>query len=156
MIEFYGRLSEDCIKKTEKRKAKRAAFIFLIANLIILSLVYIYVIIGEMQLNIFLILVAFMVAINIAILIVPPKSIYFRLPRKIILYEKKITYMIEGLSKPKTRIMSRIREIIDEGEWYFLTFKGDITDTLVCQKSLIKKGTIEEFEKLFEGKIVRM
>ena len=46
--------------------------------------------------------------------------------------------------------------IIDYGEWYYVKFNlGDRDPYFVCQKDLLKNGTIEEFEALFEGKIER-
>lgn len=52
--------------------------------------------------------------------------------------------------------VSRVKRVIDCGEWYYIIFKfGDIGNSWVCQKDLLIQGTIEDFEKLFEGKIIR-
>lgn len=52
--------------------------------------------------------------------------------------------------------VEKVKAVIDVGEWYYIIFKfGDIGNSWVCQKDLLTKGTIDEFEKIFEGKIVR-
>ena len=47
-----------------------------------------------------------------------------------------------------------IKRILDKGEWYVIDFYIPHAD-IVCQKDLIVKGTIEEFEQLFADYIVR-
>lgn len=52
--------------------------------------------------------------------------------------------------------IENVEKVIDYGEWYKIIFqRGYRSARYVCQKSLITKGTLEEFEKLFEGKIKR-
>lgn len=54
------------------------------------------------------------------------------------------------------RELSQVRIIKDYGEWYHIQFDFPHRDIhFICQKNLIVQGTVEEFEKLFEGKIVR-
>lgn len=48
--------------------------------------------------------------------------------------------------------------VIDCGEWYHISWNrrvGFKPERFVCQKNLLTRGTIDEFEKLFEGKIVQ-
>ena len=56
----------------------------------------------------------------------------------------------------KTKPFKKIKKIIDYGDYYYLyVFRLDASHGIVCQKDLLIEGTIEEFEKLFEGKIKR-
>ncbi len=49
-----------------------------------------------------------------------------------------------------------VKKVIDWGNLYQFIFYFPHKDAMFfCQKNLIKEGTIEEFEKLFEGCIVR-
>lgn len=49
-----------------------------------------------------------------------------------------------------------IKEIWDMGSFYAIVFYFPNMDRrFICQKDLLVEGTIEEFEKLFEDKIVR-
>lgn len=50
--------------------------------------------------------------------------------------------------------------VVDYGEWYHISFTRNTKIGLgngrfVCQKDLLTQGSIDQFEKLFEGKIVR-
>ena len=56
----------------------------------------------------------------------------------------------KSLQKP----MKKIKKVLDVGDCYYIIY-GDISNCIVCQKNLIQEGTIEQFETLFQGKIVR-
>lgn len=50
--------------------------------------------------------------------------------------------------------------VVDYGEWYHISFTRNTKFGLgngrfVCQKDLLTQGSVDQFEKLFEGKIVR-
>ena len=53
--------------------------------------------------------------------------------------------------------MEGIKGVRDFGEYYVLIFRvsGNFLQ-IICQKDLLTNGTIEQFEELFDGKIVRM
>ena len=56
--------------------------------------------------------------------------------------------------KPLKKPMKKIKKVLDAGDCYYIIY-GDINNCIVCQKNLIQEGTIEEFEALFQGKVVR-
>lgn len=52
--------------------------------------------------------------------------------------------------------VEHVKKVIDFGDWYFISFHiFHKNPSFICQKDLIKEGTIEEFEELFKDKIVR-
>lgn len=54
------------------------------------------------------------------------------------------------------RSIDDVKKVIDMGEFYDILFYFPSQwSNCICQKDLIVEGTIEEFEKLFEDKIVR-
>ena len=54
------------------------------------------------------------------------------------------------------RLISEVKAVYDYGEWYAIIFPlGKKSPNFICQKSLLIKGSLEEFEALFEGKIIR-
>lgn len=54
------------------------------------------------------------------------------------------------------RYFKDIKSIVDKGDSYFISFYfPDKCGTFICQKSSIKQGTIDEFENMFENKIIR-
>lgn len=50
--------------------------------------------------------------------------------------------------------INEVKKVIDYGECYFIIYT-DVAQAIVCQKDLIKEGTLEEFETIFAGKIKR-
>ena len=62
----------------------------------------------------------------------------------------------EGCSRSIWRSNDQVNAVYDWGEWYSFDFYFPNKNIyLICQKDLLVEGTIEEFEKMFEGKIVR-
>ncbi len=55
------------------------------------------------------------------------------------------------------RELQDVKKVRDFGEFYELVFPWTkLNGTFICQKDLLTKGSLGEFEKLFEGKIVSM
>ena len=55
-----------------------------------------------------------------------------------------------------SREISQIKSIVDMGDWYvFIFFFPHRCEHFVCEKTLIRQGTIEEFEDYFAEEIVR-
>ena len=50
---------------------------------------------------------------------------------------------------------AEVTKIIDAGDYYMIYFGKYIAANFTCQKNLLTEGTIEEFEAIFEGKIVK-
>ena len=56
----------------------------------------------------------------------------------------------------ESRLINEVKSVLDYGEFYEIKFPfGRLSDKFICQKSLLSKGAIEEFEKMFQGKIKR-
>lgn len=57
---------------------------------------------------------------------------------------------------PQSIDINQIKKVYDFGEYYDIISTNFIQNhVFVCQKSLLSKGSIEEFESIFDGKIVR-
>lgn len=48
-----------------------------------------------------------------------------------------------------------IKRIIDFGEWYYIIFKFPKSGNLICQKSLLVEGSIDDFNNMFSDKIIQ-
>jgi len=84
----------------------------------------------------------------------PKKAYGMIMPEKIIIDEECIES--EGERFHKSKLLSDVKKIVDYGDGYLIFFYSfPKTVSFFCQKNLIVEGTIEEFEKLFEDKIVR-
>lgn len=82
-----------------------------------------------------------------------------QLPTKVEIEDDYITCFYSGselYGKSRYSNVEHIKKIVDNGEFfYFYFYYPHKIIGCICQKDLIVEGTIEEFEKLFEGKIIR-
>lgn len=77
------------------------------------------------------------------------------LPKKIFTEDEYIT-VVAG-DQEEYRQISDAKLVRDHGEFYEITFPvGKVSDKFICQKNLLTKGTLEDFEALFEGKITKV
>lgn len=57
----------------------------------------------------------------------------------------------------ESRLLEDVKTVKDYGDFYELVFPfGKISANFICQKNLIVKGTLEEFETIFAGKIIKI
>ena len=71
--------------------------------------------------------------------------------------EQTIETMGNGKICYKCHKIQDVKKILDYGEFYAIIFYFPNADRrFICQKDYIVQGTIEEFEQLFKGKIVRL
>ena len=55
----------------------------------------------------------------------------------------------------ETRNLGDVKEVIDKGDWYQIKFFfPNKSARFVCQKSLTTQGSLAEFEKIFEAKLI--
>ncbi len=78
---------------------------------------------------------------------------------KKISFDSKNLYILKG-KRIYTVPVSSIKQIVDYGEFYqiklyVIAYVGFAFNILICQKDLITKGMLENFEKMFEDKIER-
>ena len=151
MIEFRGELSSKC-KKYIVNKIKLVTFLGLIFTSIVLLVPAIILTIKN---GIFIFLVILLVVFPFIVSIPSKKDkSNYKLPYVIKIKDKTIS--LEGKNTYHTESMNNVKKILDYGEWYHIIFNISLNPgNFICQKDLIKVGTIEEFEKLFEGKIIR-
>lgn len=152
MIRFQGQLSQDCKKWFLAREYKDSV----IANIIISLLLSAIIVIVGVLWN--LIALAFL-AIPATILVLSffpsfYKKIVNKVPNVIEIDEKSIYGNIENDFISKS--LDTVKCVIDVGEWYVFNFFFPHKNRyFVCQKDLIVEGSLDDFEKLFEEKIVR-
>ena len=160
MIEFKGELSEQC-KEVFFRRYKIALFIILNVTWIIIDIPLIVIGILSIRYSyiwfIFAGLCCLIVMLNAVPSLNPQEKKYAEnLPKRITIAEGKIVKDGCGDKCYIVRDMRFVKKIIDEGKWYQIIFyfPYKVSDC-ICQKDLITQGSIEEFEKIFEGLIVK-
>jgi len=75
-------------------------------------------------------------------------------PKRIFTDEEYI--VCQGNKYEEFHLIDDASKLVDYGKFYYIIFPfGKKSDKFICQKNLLTKGTLQEFESLFEGKIER-
>ena len=159
VLEFDGQPIGQCKRFVQKREAKLGVFAGTI-GVCLVGIPVIIVLIGVPTLNLAVILgicIPIMIAYPTAIGLYPltkgaESSI---LPSKIVFHENG---HMESISKSFhwVKMVDNVAQVIDWGAWYEIKFiPSEKNPRFICQKDLLTVGTIEDFEKLFEGKLIR-
>lgn len=160
VIEFFGTLSEQCQKETSKRSRRMVAIVFTIFT--ILLGVIPTVVLGLQKdeeyffkffgLTILCAIMTVFFWLPITVIRKPPQGV----STDIIVRIENSYITRSGFGGVQKKPLSKVKKVIDAGDWYYVIFKlGDVSNAFVCQKDLLREGTLEQFEALFEGKIKR-
>ncbi len=153
MIEFNGYLTG----KSERFFFKKNISYLQIAIIFAFTMVLPFIILLVKTFQALSILYAYLavfVCLMIAVRIFIPKSGKSVIPKRIYIMDNKMVCIADNFTE--NRSVELVKKIYDYGEFYFISFYfGKISCYFICQKSLLTQGTIEDFEKLFDGKIVR-
>lgn len=155
MIVFSGVVSDEVQNQTMKR---RNQYFFKLASIssaviIIISGIF-FLAFWDEGVKEWLIWSGVLIGVNLLLLWNPRKKLPFRWEYHITIDDEKIVVETPLWPKPLEKPIKKIKKVLDEGDCYYIIY-GDINNSIVCQKDLLKEGTIEEFEALFQGKIVR-
>ena len=75
-------------------------------------------------------------------------------PKKIVVEDDYIVAMTDKCTEAKAIADAKLVRAFDE--FYEVVFPfGNYSEKFICQKNLLVRGTLEEFEALFEGKVER-
>lgn len=151
MIVFSGYLhcstQKYLLKRVQKITAKGAVIMFLL--IVIPSLfVWIY---GEIW-------VFFVISLfgTLGMFVITRQNLIDACPTRIVIDVKSNEIYGEYRRGVGSRSIDDVKNVIDMGTFYHILFYFPKQwANCICQKDLIVEGTIEEFEKLFEDKIVR-
>ena len=151
MIEFKGEISNECKKFLQKKFTQGLRLGLLISIIIFSTLITIIALFYEKIIFLFL-----LVQIPLFILLYPfPNSV----PVRIEIGEDYLAVECknkDGKKDGSVRDIVDVKQVIDMGDWYYITFYfPHKTIDFACQKDLITQGTLEEFEALFEDRLIR-
>lgn len=150
MIEFEGIASQSTILRM-KQKERNAALIGATVTFLLCSGL---VLLASFLINFLIIYFLIVVALLAIFMIVLQKGMEKRIPKKLIIENGMMMFLFDKGEVIKN--ISDVKKVYDKGDWYeFNCFFPHRNINLLCQKDWIKQGTIEEFEKLFEDKLVR-
>lgn len=159
MIEFVGHLTGNAFKYYKKTMIKTSQIVFLIGFGIAMPIMFfVFNLIGSVDLE------SILFAASVCLL-----SAIF-LPYLILKFAKgdvtRRIYINDGLvsavsceGRTRSAQICAIKKVKDFGDYYAMTLPGIcaiVSVYFICEKALLTNGTIEQFEELFDGKIVRM
>lgn len=153
MIEFNGYLTGVAQKRFFQKARALTQNILIFCELIILL---ISLLIGINTGNYFLVTLNCVMIIVTLLMVRLPKS---RKEKKSItpkrIYTDGETIVCVADKYTEAKMISDVKIVKDYGVFYELVFPfGNLSDKFICQKELLTKGTLQEFEELFESKIV--
>ena len=153
-MEFTGYLTGDAEKYFHKRMRVLGQNILLASMLLLSPAIVIFSIRFRSEVMILIYLASLVTTFLLTLIPKSKKEKREITPRKITVEEDYIVCVANRYTE--TRLISEVKQVRDFGEFYELCFPfGRISDKFICQKSLLTKGSIQEFEALFEGKIIR-
>lgn len=152
MIEFNGYISEKAEKHFRKKGIILGQNIMLFGVAIILPIIILLTMETKNWLILFLYCSLFII---IPILVRIPKGKKEQLsitPKRIFIDGDYIICVADKYTE--SRLISDAKQVNDFGDFYEILFPfGKISEKFICQKNLLTKGTLGQFEALFEGKI---
>ena len=155
MVEFVGHLTGKAEKAFVRKTRNTGLWILAIA--ILLSIPFIFFVGKNIMHDVkfsYCMLGALCIVPLFALLPKSKKEHMAMLPKRIYSNEDQIICVADRHTDAKS--ISDVVKVIDHGEFYELCFPfGKLSDKFICQKTLLEKGTIEEFESMFAGKILR-
>lgn len=156
IIEFDGQPTGRCKRFMQKRVAKTETLIMIIAMCVVMIPVS-FLLLEFLGLWILYLIIPAMLCIIAMVGIRPfmKNEMNNVLPSKIVIHANGHMESITS-SFHWVKMVEDVEKVLDYGEWYQINFvPGEKNECFICQKDLIILGTIEDFEKLFEGKLVR-
>lgn len=154
-IEFCGELSKKSKQYILKKRFMLGLCISLIITLLfVLPLLYVTIVYSRLYLT--MLIPASFFSLLIPILLLSPKKDYDTfMPYNVVIIEDG-TIVSTNKRLHEIRSISQVKKVVDIGVCYQIFFYfPEKSQQFVCQKDLIKQGTIQDFEKLFEDKLVR-
>lgn len=148
MIEFLGNISKDCKKYIINKEVNLSKKISIIISFISLIPIILLALFEDWIYTLFIpvvLLYVFLNSIN-----TKEKNYESIFPYKITIDKEKIT----SISKKHfiVKSINDVKEVVDMGTYYVLK-TGKNSNMFVCDKSLLKNGTIDDFQMVFNGKI---
>lgn len=153
-IEFNGLLTGETEKYFRKKSVKFGLGIILVALGLFLPGVIALGVFGGIEEILFAYLTLSAFLITFAVLPKGKKNRAALTPKKIHTDGDSITVISEKYAE--TKFIEDAKVVYDKGEFYDIVFRiGNYSEKFVCQKSLLQKGTLEEFEELFGDKLIK-
>ena len=155
MIDFSGYITGKAEKRFIKKSRELGQNIISVVMLFLFPTACYFTIKVEDSLYIRLFLILFIGLILITYIPKSKKEQKSLTPKRIFTDGESIICVADRYTE--SRFIDDVKKVKDYGEFYELFFPlGKVSEKFICQKDLLSKGTLEEFEALFDRKIIRM
>jgi len=159
MIEFNGYLTGNALKCLRKRYFKTS---LIFASVLYLTAIIIMTFIFHNVVEIWVMIATIVPFYFIACILIPFLAIKSAknkiVPKQISIKNDTILCLTDEHGED-SRYIEQVKEIKNYNEYYVIVFNNgfglNIPPHFICQKNLLSQGTLEDFEALFEGKIIR-
>lgn len=154
MVEFYGEVSDYTRRRTDRLK-KRYYAKWLAALALLLAGVTVAAACTGGNFWVALVFTALLAGLAALLYFLPlKKKVEGSLLLRVRIEEGKIafTQYIGGKEIKKTRRVEAVRRVYKTPFCYYIVF-SDIAGAIVCERCLLKKGTFEQFERIFGTKV---
>lgn len=155
MIVFEGQLENEALKYFCKKYVRVFQIIFVISSIIVTPfMVKIASALSFAAVKLVLTLIAILIVVSlVGIPILYKVKGQDLSPKKIYIKDNIICSVLKD--NVDSKILGNVKVVCDYGTFYDVVFTKAISN-FVCQKDLLTKGTLEEFEALFDGKIIKI
>ena len=152
MIKFQGELSPACQDYILKREALTG---FIGGSIVFCIGVAITVVLAVKADWVYALFILLLAVLPFAAGKKPAKKAFGRImPQAVTIAEDVLES--EGKEFHYARTITQVKKVVDRGGWYHICFYYPYRNPrFICQKDLIKEGTIAEFEEMFADKLVR-
>lgn len=159
MIEFHGVLPDECQKFKIKAVKKSDTLLTVIYAVVFTVSAAITAVCGILKTDDFVEWLTITITLLIISIMLPISYIIGN--KRFSNFNPEIRITIENgqitngnTFNTVTKPLSKVKKVIDCGDWYAIVFKfGGLSNSWICHKALLVQGTIDEFEKLFDGKL---
>lgn len=146
MVVFEGKLSGQALKNRNKKLRNETIIILSIISCIFVAIWYF---IFGFSFSILIPIAVFAVVFAISLWGCNKSNTEFF---RITVNNEEETVVYTDKKNEYFHMIKDVETVYDYGDYYHIFEAGDM---FLCQKSLLVQGTIEEFEKIFDGKIIR-
>jgi len=150
MIVFSGELSGKC-RKYAIGRVKKAAFIC--SSIAAILFTILTVIVASKTFWLITLFIPIYIAVPFAMSVIPKKNYPLIMPTDVIIDTESSTIIAESSQFHEETMIEDVVRVLDMGEWYHIHVKNK-AGTFICQKDLICKGALHDFEELFKSKII--
>ena len=158
MIEFSGEISDKVQLKVSHKSDREVGLLMLPVFAIVTIATIILAVLGA-KINSYVSYIEPLI-LDVIILILIVISLISPFPKKYILRKKWVSSVIidnDNVNYTKSGIkniipLTKVKKVLEDEDCYYIIINS-FNRSIICEKALLKQGSLSDFEKLFESKL---